>query len=140
MLKLNNSVLNIIVNSLLMVWQLPQLLVGLILLACFRDSELYTNNEAKIKVLKVNKGLFLNRACFSLGPIIFTTPLCDDNTIRHESGHSKQSIYLGPVYLLAVGIPSLFRYIWMKYFKKSNAWYLNGYPENWAEKLGHTHR
>jgi hypothetical protein len=59
-------------------------------------------------------------------------------TIAHEYGHSRQSMILGPIYLLIVGLPSIIqaglanmnpRSDWMRnYYKR--------YPENWADKLG----
>lgn len=59
------------------------------------------------------------------------------NTIRHERGHQKQSLYLGWLYLLVIGLPSLIgnilhRYIEFDYY--SQLW------EAWADKLGNVSR
>jgi hypothetical protein len=58
----------------------------------------------------------------------------------HEYGHALQSVLLGPLYLIVVGIPSLSRVAYSKwYYKKSGrSWknYFKGFPENWADKLG----
>lgn len=59
------------------------------------------------------------------------------NTIRHERGHQKQSLYLGWLYLLVIGLPSLIgnilhRYIEFDYY--SQLW------ESWADKLGNVSR
>jgi len=47
---------------------------------------------------------------------------------------------LGPLYLLVVGIPSLVRVIYRKFHYKKYGlnWenYYNGFPENWADRLG----
>lgn len=68
----------------------------------------------------------------SLGRYLFVeypTPL----TIRHEYGHFKQSMMLGPLYLVLVGLWSIIRAGLNLY---RNGQYYNGYPENWADKLG----
>ena len=140
MLEFKNPVISIIVNFFLLLWQLPQTIVGLLALAIFRNYEVYHNEDAKIKVLQINKWYVLGYACCSLGPFILTTPSCEDNTKKHESGHSKQSLYLGPIYLLAVALPSVCLYCYKFIFKKDITWYLSKYPECWAEKLGHTKR
>ena len=56
----------------------------------------------------------------------------DSETIVHEYGHTIQSLFLGPLYLFVVGIPSL---IWanIPYFVKKRR---NGTPYSafWTEK------
>lgn len=76
------------------------------------------------------------RSGLSLGRYLFLHK--DEVTVvdmKHELGHSEQSLYLGPLYLIAVGVPSVFRWIvcW-----KTGDWkrYYSGYPENWADRLG----
>ena len=62
--------------------------------------------------------------------------------LSHEYGHTFQSALLGPLYLLAVGLPS---YIWANLpqmeTKRSvrHIPYESRYPENWAEALGRRH-
>jgi hypothetical protein len=55
----------------------------------------------------------------SLGPFIFITTKATDRWIKdsepHELGHTYQSMLLGPLYLLFVGLPSV---IWSHFFKK----------------------
>ena len=69
----------------------------------------------------------------SLSRFIFVNMLNYD-LIRHEYGHSRQSKFLGPLYLLVIGLPSL---IWCKLYrsswKKSYYWC---YTERWADYLG----
>lgn len=61
--------------------------------------------------------------------------------ILHEYGHTIQSRKLGPLYLLAVGLPSI---VWAgcfkNYRKKKDISYYSVYPENWADKLGGVRR
>ena len=59
------------------------------------------------------------------------------DTVRHEAiGHAKQSLYLGPLYLLVVGLPSI---VWAA-ICKDNKRYFEVYPENWADKLADVKR
>lgn len=65
------------------------------------------------------------------------------NTYNHEHGHQKQSLYLGPLYLIIVGLVSaLCNNVWDRLFhrkwssRKRNKWYYSRFPENWADKLG----
>lgn len=55
------------------------------------------------------------------------------STIKHELGHCKQSLYLGWLYLIVIGIPSL---IWCGVWKYTNKPYDWFYTESWANKLG----
>lgn len=57
-------------------------------------------------------------------------------TVNHEHGHQIQSLYLGPLYLLVVGLPSLCLNIYSRMKHKNNKWYYSKFPENWANKLG----
>lgn len=141
MMKLNNKILSILVNFLLVIWQLPQIIVGIIGLAVFRDFEIYTNEFNHITVINVNKGNLFGTACFSSGPIIFTVPNCSEITKRHETGHSKQSIYMGPLFF-TIALASIPRFWIRRWFNKSHEWYLSGWPEGGskfgAEELGGT--
>lgn len=55
----------------------------------------------------------------------------------HEYGHTFQSLLLGPLYLIIIGIPSL---IWAKstYFRKKDVRiaYNSFYTESWANRWG----
>lgn len=71
----------------------------------------------------------------------------DEETIRHEYGHQLQSLLLGPLYLLVIGIPSglwcWFGQDWINQLrKKKNKEPLDYYwlyCESWANKLGKVH-
>lgn len=140
MLVLRSKVLMFVVNLILIIWQLPQTILGLIALAIFGKHVCYYNECAKVKVIRVDKRDFLGNACCSFGPIILTTTNCDENTLRHETGHSVQSIYYGPLFLLIVGLPSIILFWRKRLQNKSSSWYYEHFPENQAEKLGHTKR
>ena len=115
----------------LVIWQLPQVLVGalvrLISSAEFNEavSEEY---HACVFNWKLSSGI-------SLSPYyIIVNKDASSNTIKHEKGHAKQSLYLGPLYLIVIGLPSI---IWAgivhRLTNKSYHWF---YTESWADKLG----
>ena len=55
--------------------------------------------------------------------------------IAHESGHVLQSKYLGPLYLLIIGIPSLL-WAWLHKTIAPSKSYWSFYTEKWANDLG----
>lgn len=128
--------------TVLFIWEFPQNLLGLMVFGIMKSRSKIIKTEAEAHHLFIetpNTGV-------SLGWFIFWTTAGNrfthlDNDCRmHEYGHSKQSVMLGPAYLLAVGIPSIARVIYSKWYRKKNGctWtnYFNGFPENWADKLG----
>lgn len=80
------------------------------------------------------------RGSVSLGMFIFISnaDINKEYTKRHEYGHTLQSVILGPLYFLVIGLPSV---IWcalpyfVKYRRKSGASYYGFYTERWANKL-----
>ena len=135
-----HKVLAYFLNFLLIIYQLPQVLTGVIGLIIFRNFEVWTNERTGVWVIKVDKGWLFGGACFSSGPFVFVAPSCDTDTLRHETGHSKQSIMFGPLFHIIVSIPSVIRFWVRRFGKKSKDWYLSGWPEKSAEKLGKTDR
>lgn len=124
----------------LILWQLPQILIGLLFALLFWNYEIYTNDFNGITVLRVDtKGKF-GTACFSSGPVILVPKDVSEKTLRHETGHSKQSLYFGWLFHIIVSLPSICRFWYKRIKKKSSSWYHSGYPENWADKLGGVHR
>lgn len=101
-------------------WQLPQNICGL-------AYKLYTNPR------KIRDGIYRkkNGGSVSLGDYIF---LGTDNqwVLIHEQGHQKQSLILGPLYLLVIGLPSLLNAS-MGWTSKER--YYSFYTEAWANKL-----
>lgn len=127
---------SLFINALLFIWQLPQILLGLAFLLVFRNKEIYTNPYNNITVWKISSGTAFGNACFSSGPIIVVKEGAKEETLMHETGHSKQSIYLGWLFHIVISIPSVCRFWINKLIIKDNKWYHSGYPENWADKLG----
>lgn len=121
----------------LFIWQLPQNLLGFIL---SRGGVQFKNQEHTIYFKKrfFNSGVSLGQYIILDEVFKYANDL--QNAIDHEIGHSKQSLYLGWLYLLVIGLPSLFRNIYSRIFKKNEAWYYSDFPENWADKLGNVNR
>jgi hypothetical protein len=65
-------------------------------------------------------------------------------TRSHEAGHAVQSALLGPLYLPLVGVPSALRALYAVGYREltGRRWrgYFQGYPEAWADRLGHVDR
>jgi len=132
------------IKIILYIWQLPQNLLGLLL----------------VKLLKAEKHLYwIDKPCIvyhqtlfrkgvSLGDyIILNMEVHTLTTIKHEYGHREQSVRLGWLYLPVVGLPSLIRnrihalYLVRKIgYTAATKWYYEGYPEKWADRLGKVKR
>lgn len=57
---------------------------------------------------------------------------------EHEWGHTRQSLYLGPLYLIFVGLSSI---IWAWYWTPDRPMtYYDFWTENWADRLGGVRR
>lgn len=57
----------------------------------------------------------------------------------HEYGHTIQSLFFGPLYLLLVGVPSImwsFLTVYVRKRDKEHISYFSAYPERWANSLG----
>lgn len=118
------------------VWGLPQNLLGLGMFLFYYikgERNIYWKNDAIVLNMR-KKG-----SAISLGQfiIIWGTYKNEKYVEKHEYGHTIQSHILGPLYLIAVGLPSI---IWNRFFKtyrrKNKVGYYDVYPENWANKLG----
>ena len=117
---------------LLYLWQLPQNILGLIVILL---------TQAKY----CNKGCWVTtvgRFKVSLGKYIIFGQVVNDTSLKHEQGHQVQSKYLGPFYLIIIGIPSgLFNLI-DRFFhnnwevEKRLKWYYSLPWEHSANKLG----
>jgi hypothetical protein len=120
--------------------QLPQLIIGRIILAFLRKRIVSTELRGIATVHRYRPWKLLWGV--SLGPTIILAdhPAHDETTVRHEYGHSLQSMKLGPLYLIAVGIPSFIRATLWYVTKLPKDLYYRGYPEDWADRLGGVER
>lgn len=115
------------------IWGFPQNLAGF-LVWLFEGKDKHKGTYKNVQVTRWNKDRSL-----SLGMFIFLGYATDERMIKHEYGHSIQSLILGPAYLIAVGIPS---FIWCNFYPIAKRWksgkvsYFSRYPESWADRLG----
>ena len=119
---------------LLYIWQLPQNLLGLLLRVIYKGTDSEYEGAVVRRSLKMQGGI-------SLGRYIIVGDYASDRTVMHEYGHCLQSLYLGPLYLLVVGLPSI---IWAglygRVFKQTENGYYRFITERWADKLGNVKR
>ena len=86
-------------------WELPQTILAVLLLVFSRSVKSGKTQRSGV----IYRGWTLSTASFSLGHFIFIgyESGSSDYALRHEYGHSIQSLYLGPLYLLVVALPTL---------------------------------
>lgn len=115
------------------IWQFPQSLIALI----YRE---YLDGKGMILAIEYYKGVIIyytkdTVGNVSLGDSIFISATASGRIIKHEWGHTRQSLILGPLYLIVIGIPSI---IWASVHKKiaPDTSYFNFFTEKWADKLG----
>lgn len=123
--------MNKILDIILYLWQLPQNLAGLLLVLLLQPEDSYQFNRARLYYATRMRG------GISLGRYIIVRSAMRDYTGRtewHEYGHSRQSMFLGPLYLLVIGLPSL---LWAAVWQPGHgSSYYDFYTEKWADKLG----
>ena len=129
-------------------WGLPQTLAGAILFVLSRDCEHYTYKGAIVTAWN-------SKSSLSLGMFLFVSddPFCyypehqkeydaerfSRMLMIHEYGHSIQSLIFGPLYIFAIGIPSIawsFLPVFVRKREHNKISYFSAYPERWANKLG----
>lgn len=116
------------------IWQFPQMLAAWIWYLIRKKSILY-NSVGNFYTVYVGA----NRGGVTLGDRIFISKCYHGEylnmIIAHESGHVKQSLYLGPLYLIVIGIPSIL-WAWSHRWIAPRKSYYDFFTERWANKLG----
>lgn len=116
---------------LLFIWQLPQNIVAIVMLPFLGKLRLISrkNYNYCFEGEKMSGAISLGSFCFAS-----KSSAKRDTTIAHEQdGHVKQSHWLGPLYLIVIGLPSV---TWASIYRKlgfKNYYWL--YTESWANKL-----
>lgn len=119
-------------------WCLPQSLLGAcVLLYVHLKRPRDWDWESNLGLWVVHNPLNFS---VSLGQFIFLrrvwSSYLSQRLWKHEYGHALQSYYLGPLYLILVGIPSATLNLLARRFMWFDINYYNLYPEQWADKLG----
>ena len=126
---------------LLYIWQLPQNIVGLLLLLIYQHEKEYHRLKGRTFYFTTEMP-----SGISLGNYIIMNREDKEDGMKHEYGHTIQSRILGPFYLLIIGIPSGCGNLIDQYchkgwpWAKQMKWYYNLPWEKWADKLGHVKR
>lgn len=134
------KVLDCIIRALLMLWELPQNIIGALLFiffAVFSDSVILDDDDSlemysPMMRGAISLGIFRVYAYKYLGNGARYVELVR----KHEKGHRKQSMMLGPLYLIVIGLPSL---IWAALHSSVRRLrtvdYYSFYTEKWADRL-----
>ena len=106
------------------------------LLYCLiKNKQIYHNGGAIVTISGKRWG------GISLGMFIFLDDYYDQDDIKHEYGHTLQSMLLGVFYLPIIGIASLY---WNRFCSDTYLATYNGYykfwTERWADRLGKVNR
>ena len=117
-------------------WQLPQTLIGWFVYQYikFKDKgciiDEYYHKTGHYAVMTKSEGF---SGGVSLGRYVFTNMQDGWISYDHEFGHSIQSLILGPLYLIIIGIPSsLLAANISDIFDKRYYWF---YTEKWADSI-----
>lgn len=119
-------------SYILALWQILQNLAGLIYLPFAGVS--FKEKIVDIFVFETES----TNGSVSLGNLVFISKHTRnyEKTLKHELGHTIQSKYLGPLYLLVIGLPSI---LWVAVRRMSRTLrkkdYYSFYTEAWAEEL-----
>jgi len=127
-----------------MLWELPQMIVGYLLIALYK---IFMNCRQDIKltkfrevwVVRLEKHIYWG---ISMGGIIilgipekyeanYTDEPWGKELVNHEYGHTFQSKWLGWLYLIVIGLPSIIACTVL-----SSNRYQTFYTERWANWLG----
>ena len=113
----------------LWLWQLPQNLIGLLLVWILSpEASIDFGYAEAFFATRMRGGISLG--CY----VIIRAGGGNPSTLLHELGHCRQSRMLGPLYLLVIGLPSL---LWAAAFKpRPGRSYYDFYTESWADRLG----
>ena len=140
---------NILKEILLWIWQLPQNIIGLLVILFTDPEKKITMDNGNILYIadKMSGGISLGK--YSIIDSYYIRRCKTDEDIKsldvskHEAiGHGTQSRLLGPLYLLIIGLPSII-WAWIypcKIFPYSKNGYYKFYTEKWADKLGNVIR
>lgn len=109
---------------LLYIWQLPQMLLGLLLRAIYKGNDSQYEDAIVRRSTKMQGGI-------SLGKYIIINQWSGKKTVMHEYGHSIQSKRWGWLYLPVIGLSSI---TWAGLYGTVIESSANGYYKFWTER------
>lgn len=129
-------------NFILYFWQLPQHILGLLLIALYRPERkhIMKNGNEIYYASRMKGGISLGK--YSIVAIChYRNDLSESlkrDTVRHEAiGHAKQSRILGWLYLIVIGLQSALHVVLCKC---RNHNYYDMWFEKWADKIAGVER
>jgi hypothetical protein len=133
------------IDFLRILWELPQNLLGFILFQVYSvDCDCMEVPYGDARILYSER----MRGGISLGRFIILPRKYRNNsssyvrdTIGHEYGHTRQSAWLGWLYLVVIGLPSLL-WAWAHstFRRLQEVDYYSFFTEKWADELGGVRR
>ena len=118
-------------DILLYLWQLPQNLLGALLVLVFKPERSYDYKGTRLHYAsRMHGGISLGRHIILNDRYL----AYDGKREKHEWGHTLQSLLLGPLYLPLVGLPSLLWAAWWPPLRSIS--YFRFFTERWADRLG----
>lgn len=134
-----------LLDFLRILWELPQNLLGFILFQVYSvDCRCMEAPYGDARILYSER----MRGGISLGRFIILPWKYRNNSssyvrdsVSHEYGHTRQSLYLGWLYLVVVGLPSLL-WAWAHstFRRLQEVDYYSFFTEKWADELGGVRR
>lgn len=128
------------------IWGLPQTVLGLVLFLIHRRAPHRSYHGAIVTTWSLKSSVSLGMFVFVTAEPYFYEKLKDDyakedlaaRLLVHEYGHTIQSLILGPLYLIVMGIPST---LWgflpcCVRRRKRGVSYFSFFTEAWANRLG----
>ena len=118
-------------------WGFIQNLSGLCMAVLWRQKDWHRYKNAIVTHYTNRKKA--RKGYFAMGMFIFTDDMLPKATynkvLSHEYGHTVQSMILGPLFPLVVGLPSMLRFHYFSFLKKRgmrpSEKYSVRYPEDW---------
>ena len=113
-------------------WGLLQTFVGLVVFLACPGCRRERYRGAVVTRWRGGRGV-------SLGLFLFVPDGADERLLAHEYGHSLQSLLLGPLYLVVIGLPSV---LWAglpalaRRRARRGISYYAFYTERWADRWG----
>lgn len=126
-------------------WGILQTLLGFVMFIMHSGSRHYTYHGAVITEWNVKSSMSLGLFVFVTSEPFFAEKFegqiekaeLSRRLLVHEYGHTIQSLILGPLYLIVIGIPStLWGFLFGKKRKDEQIPYGAFFTEKWANRLG----
>lgn len=131
---------------LMYLWQLPQNLIGLLLVWFYKPTRKHILENGVIVYYSSTfpGGISLGKYCI-VRMYHYRKDINESlkrDTVRHEAiGHTQQSRWFGPLYLLVIGIPSItWAWLYGSVIKETPNGYFKFYTEKWADKIANVQR